>query len=157
MGSYVFRLTEQMDKMRVRGNDNVHLGSSRTSLGSMKAEIKTIDFWRAIIAECLATFFYVFVASASTLQWDVVSTTTTTVTTSPTADTGPARVLLVAFGFGLSTATLGQMFGHISGGHFNPAITFAMMVTCKVTPLRGLFYIIAQCGGGIAGAALLYG
>ncbi|CAB0004216.1 unnamed protein product, partial [Nesidiocoris tenuis] len=44
-----------------------------------------------------------------------------------------------------------------SGAHVNPAISIAMMITRNITVLRGLMFVIAQCGGGIAGAALLYG
>ncbi|CAI9719541.1 big brain-like [Octopus vulgaris] len=65
--------------------------------------------------------------------------------------------LIIALSFGLIMATLVQCFGHISGAHFNPVTTVAMALTCKITPLRGFFYAVAQLGGGIAGAALLYG
>lgn len=44
-----------------------------------------------------------------------------------------------------------------AGAHVNPAVTVAMAVTRNVTPLRALMFVTAQCGGGIAGAALLYG
>lgn len=39
----------------------------------------------------------------------------------------------------------------------NPAISLGATITCKISPLRALVYTLAQCGGGIAGAALLYG
>ena len=44
-----------------------------------------------------------------------------------------------------------------AGAHVNPAVTVAMAVTRNITPLRALMFVTAQCGGGIAGAALLYG
>lgn len=43
------------------------------------------------------------------------------------------------------------------GAHINPAVTFGMAIIGAVSPLRAAMYITAQCGGGIAGAALLYG
>ena len=107
----------------------------------MQKEITSIEFWRAVISECLGTFFYVFLASLSTFRWDSES----------------AGVVQVAFTFGFAVASLVQCFGHISGGHLNPAISLAMLFTSKISPLRGVVYVIAQCGGGIAGAASLYG
>jgi glycerol uptake facilitator-like aquaporin len=44
-----------------------------------------------------------------------------------------------------------------TGAHINPAVSLAMLVTRRVSLLRGIMFIAAQCGGGIAGAALLYG
>eukprot|EP00592_Proboscia_alata_P006752 CAMPEP_0194356368 /NCGR_PEP_ID=MMETSP0174-20130528/4036_1 /TAXON_ID=216777 /ORGANISM="Proboscia alata, Strain PI-D3" /LENGTH=305 /DNA_ID=CAMNT_0039125931 /DNA_START=84 /DNA_END=1001 /DNA_ORIENTATION=- len=45
-------------------------------------------------------------------------------------------------------------YGHLSGGHFNPAVSFAVMMRGKLTPLRWVFYAIAQVIGGLCGAAL---
>lgn len=39
----------------------------------------------------------------------------------------------------------------------NPAVTLALVLTRQVTPLRAALFVAAHCGGGIAGAALLYG
>lgn len=46
---------------------------------------------------------------------------------------------------------------HFKGAHINPAVTFGMVVIGAISPLRAAMYITAHCGGGIAGAALLYG
>ena len=43
----------------------------------------------------------------------------------------------------------------LSGGHINPAITFAFLVARKIGILRGVFYIVFQCLGAMAGAGLL--
>jgi MIP family channel proteins len=45
--------------------------------------------------------------------------------------------------------------GHISGGHFNPAITIGFWVTRKLSTFDTIAYWIAQVGGGIAAAYLL--
>lgn len=45
----------------------------------------------------------------------------------------------------------------LTGAHINPAVTLAACVIRNISPMRAAMYITAQCGGGIAGAALLYG
>ena len=62
----------------------------------------------------------------------------------------------IAVAFGLSVLVMVYAVGHISGCHINPAITIAMMVARKISGKDGLFYIIAQCIGGIVGAAILW-
>ena len=62
----------------------------------------------------------------------------------------------VALAFGLTVLTMVYAFGHISGGHFNPAITIGMY-TARRTPVADVApYIIAQLLGAIAGAGVLY-
>lgn len=46
--------------------------------------------------------------------------------------------------------------GHISGGHYNPAVTVAVLVRGRITATEALGYIAAQVGGGIAGAAVVH-
>jgi len=62
----------------------------------------------------------------------------------------------VALAFGLTVLTMVYAFGHISGGHFNPAITIGMY-TARRTPAADVApYVIAQVLGAIAGAGVLY-
>jgi len=62
----------------------------------------------------------------------------------------------VALAFGLSVVTGAYAFGHISGAHFNPAITLGLF-TARRFPARNVIpYWVAQVAGGIAGAAILY-
>jgi len=49
------------------------------------------------------------------------------------------------------------MFGHLSGGHFNPSVSVGMAVGLIITPLRAIMYVIAQTIGAIVGAMLLKG
>jgi aquaporin Z len=68
-----------------------------------------------------------------------------------------ANVLFVAIATGLAYAAGSALFGHISGGHFNPAVSIAAVFTGKLEWLEGLFYIIAQVLGAIASAAIVVG
>ncbi|CAL1283025.1 unnamed protein product [Larinioides sclopetarius] len=64
-------------------------------------------------------------------------------------------IVQIALSFGLIVGTMVQCICHISGGHINPAVTAGMLVAGKISVLRALLYIVMQCAGGIAGAAVL--
>lgn len=49
------------------------------------------------------------------------------------------------------------MFGVVSGGHFNPAVTLAAIAIKRINPLDGLIYMLAQLSGGVLGALLAKG
>jgi aquaporin Z len=62
----------------------------------------------------------------------------------------------VALAFGLTVLTGAYAFGHISGAHFNPAVTLGLALGRRF-PIRDvLSYWIAQVAGGIVGATILY-
>jgi len=65
-----------------------------------------------------------------------------------------AFVLTVAAAFGFTIFALVYTFAGVSGGNFNPAITFALLFTKKISPVRAVCYIIAQMVGSICGAGL---
>lgn len=69
----------------------------------------------------------------------------------------PAGGGLVAFAFavGLSVLAMGYAVGHISGGHFNPAVTLGLVAGGRFEISYAAAYIISQVAGGIA-AALLF-
>lgn len=46
------------------------------------------------------------------------------------------------------------MFGVVSGGHFNPAVTLAALVIRRIRPLDAVIYMLAQLSGGVLGALL---
>jgi aquaporin Z len=62
----------------------------------------------------------------------------------------------IALAFGLSVLTMAYAVGHISGGHFNPAITLGMYTARRIPAADVAPYIIAQVLGAVAGAAVLY-
>ncbi|WP_338569116.1 aquaporin Z [Erwinia billingiae] len=62
----------------------------------------------------------------------------------------------VALAFGLTVLVMAFAVGHISGGHFNPAVTLGLFAGGRVAARDVVPYILAQVLGGIAGAAVLY-
>jgi len=65
-------------------------------------------------------------------------------------------LLGVALAFGLTVVTMAYAVGHISGGHFNPAITIGLAVGGRFPAAQIPGYVVSQVIGGIAAAALLY-
>ena len=62
----------------------------------------------------------------------------------------------VAFAFGLTVLTMVYAVGHISGGHFNPAVSVGLVVGKRFPASELLPYIVAQVVGAIAAAGVLY-
>ncbi|MGA9637381.1 aquaporin Z [Flavobacterium sp.] len=62
----------------------------------------------------------------------------------------------VAFAFGLTVLTMAYAVGSISGGHFNPAVSFGLWVGGRFSSKDLIPYIVAQCVGAISAAATLY-
>jgi len=62
----------------------------------------------------------------------------------------------VALAFGLTVLTMAYAVGHISGGHFNPAVTIGLWAGKRFNAVDVVPYIIAQVVGAIVAAAALY-
>ena len=62
----------------------------------------------------------------------------------------------VALAFGLTVLTMVYAVGHISGGHFNPAVSVGLWSGGRFSAGEILPYIVAQVLGAVAGAAVLY-
>ena len=62
----------------------------------------------------------------------------------------------VALAFGLTVLTGAYALGHISGGHFNPAVTLGLLVGGRFSAKDVAPYVVAQVVGGIAAAGVLY-
>jgi aquaporin Z len=65
-------------------------------------------------------------------------------------------LLGVALAFGLTVLTMAYAVGHISGGHFNPAVTLGLWSAGRCANKHVLPYILAQVVGAILGAAVLW-
>ena len=62
----------------------------------------------------------------------------------------------VALAFGLTVVTMAYAVGHISGGHFNPAVTLGLWAGRRFRGKDVVPYMVAQVVGAIAAAAVLY-
>ncbi|UFN51390.1 aquaporin Z [Roseomonas sp. OT10] len=62
----------------------------------------------------------------------------------------------VSFAFGLTVLTMAYAVGHISGGHFNPAVTLGLWSAGRCANKHVIPYIVAQVVGAIVAAAVLW-
>lgn len=69
---------------------------------------------------------------------------------------GAIGTLGVAFAFGLSVVAMAYAIGKISGCHINPAITFGMLLSGRISGKDAVMYMIFQVVGAILGSAILY-
>jgi MIP family channel proteins len=103
---------------------------------------------RQLAAEFMATTLFVWIgtgAAVSSNFW----------TEGGGAD--PGRLLTIAMAFGVGITVLAYGIGHISGGHINPAVTFAFTVLGKMSPVAGILYMVSQCIGAIFGSFIVWG
>jgi aquaporin Z len=62
----------------------------------------------------------------------------------------------VSLAFGLTVLTMAYAVGHVSGGHFNPAVTVGLWAGGRFRAVDVAPYVVAQVIGAVAAAALLY-
>jgi aquaporin Z len=94
------------------------------------------------LAEFLGTFILVFVGSMGIL--------------SVGGATGAAEIVAIGLAFGLSLLAGIWAVGHISGAHFNPAVTLAMLIDGRTSFGDAIGYWIAQfAGAGVASLVVL--
>jgi MIP family channel proteins len=101
----------------------------------------------AYLAELIGTFLLVFFVTSVVVLF--VSTGEQASFGSDFAVIGLVHAFLL---FGLIV-----MFGVVSGGHFNPAVTLAAAAIKRIAPIDALIYILAQLSGGVLGALLCKG
>ncbi|MFV0295108.1 MAG: aquaporin [Hyphomicrobiaceae bacterium] len=64
-------------------------------------------------------------------------------------------LLAVALAAGIAVIAMAYAVGHLSGGHFNPAVTVGLVAAGRFDSAKAPGYVIAQVAGGIAAAAIL--
>jgi len=70
------------------------------------------------------------------------------------APAGAAGILGVALSIGITVMALARSIGHISGGHYNPAVTLGLVAGGRFPAGDALPYIVAQCLGAVAAGAV---
>ena len=101
--------------------------------------------WRVSLAELIGVFLFVFIGAGTVMVTGAMTG----------GDMTMARLLVIALAHGLTIAILVAAIGHISGGHINPAVTFAAMLTKRVSMMQGVATILAQLVGAVLAAFAL--
>ena len=116
-------------------------------------DLRLLPFWRKVLAEFLATFFYVLIMSEC-----LVALRTTNKDSDRWQMTNTRLTADFVYGCitGITAMAMTSCFYDVSGGHVTPAMTAAMLVTRRMAIHTAFCYIIAQCFAAIAACGLLY-
>ncbi len=95
---------------------------------------------RSLAAELIGTFALVFAGCGAIMV---------------NAETQALGQVGIAITFGLVIMVMIYALGHVSGAHFNPAVTFAFVITRQFPWPKAILYCAAQVTGAIVAAALL--
>ena len=90
-----------------------------------------------LLAEFVGTFALIFLGAGAIIH------------------TQGSNLVAIAFAHGLAIAVMVSAVGHVSGGHFNPAVTIGAWVTQKIESKDAIGYIFIQLAGGAAAAGVL--
>ncbi|RVW32149.1 Aquaporin PIP2-4 [Vitis vinifera] len=110
-------------------------------------ELTKWSFYRALIAEFIATLLFLYITVLTVIGYK-----------SQTAGGDPCGgvgILGIAWSFGGMIFILVYCTAGISGGHINPAVTFGLFLARKVSLIRAILYMVAQCLGAICGVGLV--
>ena len=96
---------------------------------------------RKLLAEAIGTFILVGMGSMGILATGAMAGT-------------PALVVIpIAFGLGLLAAI--AVAGHVSGGHFNPAVTLGALLDGRIDVMNAVGYAVAQVVGAVAASTMI--
>uniref|UniRef100_A0A7C8Z9L9 Uncharacterized protein n=1 Tax=Opuntia streptacantha TaxID=393608 RepID=A0A7C8Z9L9_OPUST len=109
-------------------------------------ELKSWSFYRAGIAEFMATFLFLYITILTVMG----------VKRAPSM-CASVGIQGIAWAFGGMIFALVYCTAGISGGHINPAVTFGLFLARKLSLTRAVFYMIMQCLGAICGAGVVKG
>ena len=108
-------------------------------------ELTSPDAWRATLADFIATLLFVFLGAGSVVVTGALTGGELTM----------ERLLAIALAHGFAIVLLAYATANISGGHINPAVTFAALITKNISSTRAAMFVLGQLAGAAAGAALL--
>ncbi|DBA85350.1 TPA: oleate-activated transcription factor pip2 [Trebouxia sp. C0005] len=127
-----------------------------------------VPFIRAIVAELIGTAIFVFFSTATVTSGchtsDVAAdsgsgsnTSLTNVTSGSCFLSSTTALLNIALAFGFTIFVVIFVTAPFSGGHINPAVSFAFFLAQKISLVRGICYIIVQCAGAAIASIILKG
>src|SRR2546428_14161726 len=96
-----------------------------------------IAAWRKGVAEFIGAFTLIFIGAGAIL---------------PAGSTSTLDLLLVALAHGLAVGVMVSAPAHVSGGHFNPAVTFGALVSRTISPRLAVVSWVPQPFGGLGTA-----
>ena len=121
----------------------------------MAAGIVTPSLQKRLGAELLGTFWLVLGGCGTAIFG--ASFFSSPSLTAPSSQLG-VGLLGVALAFGLSVVTMAYAVGHVSGAHFNPAVTIGLWAARRFDNVRDMgAYIVAQLVGAFLAGAVLWG
>nr|AOS51491.1 aquaporin PIP1-2-like protein [Calamus jenkinsianus] len=115
-------------------------------------ELTKWSLYRAVIAEFIATLLFLYITVATVIGYKHQSDPNVVGADAACSGVG---ILGIAWAFGGMIFVLVYCTAGISGGHINPAVTFGLFLARKVSLIRALLYMIAQCMGAICGVGLV--
>ncbi|KAG5075388.1 hypothetical protein JHK84_056619 [Glycine max] len=110
-------------------------------------ELTKWSFYRALIAEFIATLLFLYITVLTVIGYKHQ--------TDHADACGGVGILGIAWAFGGMIFILVYCTAGISGGHINPAVTFGLFLARKVSLIRAIMYMVAQCLGAICGVGLV--
>ncbi|KAF3493839.1 hypothetical protein DY000_02056091 [Brassica cretica] len=113
-------------------------------------ELTKWSFYRAVIAEFVATLLFLYITVLTVIGYKIQ-----TDSTAGGVDCGGVGILGIAWAFGGMIFILVYCTAGISGGHINPAVTFGLLLARKVSLVRAILYMVAQCLGAICGVGFV--
>ena len=96
------------------------------------------DYLRRGTAEFIGAFTLIFIGAAAVML------------------SGATGIVGIAIAHGLAIALMVTALGHISGGHFNPAVTLGFLMTRRIDPKLAVVYWLEQFAGAACAALLLW-
>jgi len=104
------------------------------------------SLWRGAVSEFTACLIFVFVGTGAVVACQ--------------AQLGDSHITvpsltLISLAHGFTIVVMVYAIGEISGGHVNPAVTWAVMITGKISMMRAGIFILSQLFGAIVGSSLL--
>ncbi|KAH0451831.1 hypothetical protein IEQ34_019130 [Dendrobium chrysotoxum] len=133
-------------------------------------ELKSWSFYRAGIAEFVATFLFLYITILTVMGVSISNNKCSTVGIQGIAwafggmifalvycTAGISGLSLFLHNFFTCKELMLLVYSLWAGGHINPAVTFGLFLARKLSLTRALFYIVMQCLGAICGAGVVKG